>query len=391
MNSSLLSQVLETLLDNANTSESLYASLGSSWPIDTAYVYVLAPIGFTGIICNLCTCFVKLNAMLAATRSNKSPPSSAPTAGSNVKMLRLLQVYTMNSLLICLLTGLCVVSYAPRYTSAAFFYLARLHRCFGVAYVFRVLYMLSKVIETLLLLDRLAMFTPRFRLVSDLRTWQTVPSVLAFSVLVNLPFFVFRGQKSDAQFAQDLLAWSGANETTRATAIRFCAVDADEMASMFQIVVFVITHLCELVAEVVAGTLLVVHFRSYLAKHSRLSHQPNASVSNGQRKRSDASLRRTTTNIAYFTVFSLVFNLGYMMLYVCFYTRPTEGNLESSLVISQLVLVCFKEHVRVTFFCFLDKNFKKTMRKMCQVFVDKCCARSRRSGPRVNIETNKKE
>ena len=70
----------------------------------------------------------------------------------------------MNSLLICLITGLCVVSYAPRYTSAAFFYLARLHRCFGVAYVFRVLYMLSKVIETLLLLDRLAMFTPRFRL-----------------------------------------------------------------------------------------------------------------------------------------------------------------------------------------------------------------------------------
>ena len=249
--------------------------------------------------------------------------------------------------------------------------------------------MLSKVIETLLLLDRLAMFTPRFRLVSDLRAWQTVPSVLVFSILVNLPFFVFRGQKSDAQFAQDLLAWSGANETTTAN-IRFCAVDAGEMASMFQIVVFVVTHLCELVAEVMAGTLLVVHFRSYLTKHSRLSLQPTASR-NGLRKRSDVSLRRTTTTIAYFTIFSLLFNLGYIMLYLPFYARPINGRLESSLVISQLVLVCFKEHASVTFFCFLDKNFKKTMRKMCQVFVEKCCARSRRSCPRVNIETNKKE
>lgn len=102
-------------MNNLQLNENFYIKYGSTWTIDSIYLFIISPIGFIGFILNILSLIVifKIN--------------------DNSALYKYLKVYCLISIVICFLAIFTFYVYSPRYIGLYLDAFARLNK---VIYLF---------------------------------------------------------------------------------------------------------------------------------------------------------------------------------------------------------------------------------------------------------------
>ena len=346
--SQLIASELDSIL-HSNLSELFYQSIGSTWFTDTIFLYVLTPLDIISLVFNVSCCFgVASNAKML----------------TNLPLYRILFAYAVNN---CLVAAVIMFSFsagAPRYIPFFFSIYSRIHRCFFVNYVLAVLYFVGKMLEILILFERLGNFYPRLKaqLASAhlFRMRTTLPIIFVFAAVFSIPFYLRRTVKSDELLLEELMHF---NETRIMYYCHQSPLVSTTAGLTFLFLSVLIREFLTLGVEIALSVWLVVSFRRFLTfKLSAHNYQESLSrvfmrsagirAANGFRL---ASFRKTTRTIMSFAIVSVAFNMAYSILYLllAYITSNTFGTNASALFILMLITKPFQ-----TFYVFykLDKN-----------------------------------
>ena len=320
---------------HSNLSELFYTHIGSTWTLDTVNLYVIEPLALIGFLFNLVCC-----ALLALSKDLRS-----------VGLYRYIIAYALNNTMMCFVPIFAFSSFAPRYFPLFCSTFSRVHRCLMAGYVSPTLYFVARIIEMLIVCDRLANFKPIFKRIVHHLPVHILPLVYLACALINLPLMFARLVKSDDQLLHDLRAFN----TTRS--ISLCARDPFMTKPFGNAIMLTSTFVRDFVTlgvEVALRCTLSVCFRRFLdakALHTRAASTPRPQ---------DVSFRRTTLTITRFSVLSILANvanlIGFLVIALSYNTLVA---VETSLF---LTLLFITKPIMTIFILFkLDKNLSRLL------------------------------
>jgi hypothetical protein len=161
------------------TEELLITKLGSTWLIDSVYLFFLSPVNFVGFWLNT-ICFLMLLFKNKQKKTNK------------VKLFKYLTVYALNSALTCLLHSFLFISFSPRYfPDLTFDWFPKFYRCRILSYVSISLYFFGSILDIMIALDRLSIFLKDgFNYLNGNKPYRKCTIAFIVSFLVNTPILL---------------------------------------------------------------------------------------------------------------------------------------------------------------------------------------------------------
>ena len=359
MNMSLAQNIsveIDALLVSADLSERFYRALGSTRPLDATFMFALTPL-------NAFSCAFNTFFVVRLCLNGKKL--------GGVPLYRLLTVCAANNALFSFVQLFAFVSMTPHFVSSFFLLLiySRLYRCLVFDYGLTTLYFVGKVLEILILLDRLANFHPRIkRHMATLRLANTrlsVPIIYAACAAINVPFLMQREPTSDERLLHDLVAF---NETRT---IAYCAQDPLMGTIVGTALITLNTFVRDffiLCIELVLSVRLVVSFRRFLSSKVRQTRRADEHAPTTTSSPHFKSFKKTTHLIAKFVTLSVLANLVALVMYALVSSFSSLSHLlvaEAFMVI--IVLMIAKSLLTFVVLLKLDKNFVDVFRCFCQV------------------------
>lgn len=237
--------------------ELIYLKIGSSWTLDTIYLYFVTFMGLFGFVTNIVNIFVLFQI-------------------ENSNFNTYLQAYSINSCIISFIGGLLVIPYSPRYIPFFSESYAQIIRCKLFTFVGPSLYMFGNILDILISLERLS--TVYF--IADKITKLAKPVVVCFVILfisffINSPlYFVFRIRSSD-EFYQEYVAQS--------TTFTYCG-QTDFFRQLYSFPLFILyilimflRDIITLILEIVVSSICIYHYRKHQKRLMRLTRPTHVS------------------------------------------------------------------------------------------------------------------
>ena len=158
-----------------NQKELIYEKVGSSWLLDSIYLFVISPISLIGFILNICCFFVLLPKLKI----------------KQTKLYKYLRIYSLNSSLICFLHVFLFISFSPRYFDIAFEYVARFYRCKVLGYFCVCLYLFGNMLDILIALDRISIYlNGKLDKFNQMKPYTKCFCLFIICMLTNLPILL---------------------------------------------------------------------------------------------------------------------------------------------------------------------------------------------------------
>ena len=353
-------QVIESELNSilhSNLSELFYQNIGSTWFMDTAFLFVLTPLIIISLLFNASCCFCVIT-------NNKRL--------TNLPLYRFLLGYATNNCVVAFILVFLFCSTTPRYIPIFLSIYSRIYRCIILNYVLAALYFVGKAFEILILFERLSNFHPRLKRhlasFNYARMHTTMPIVYVLCAVLNVPIYFRRSIKSDDHLLK------GFADFNRTRSISYC--DQSPLAStavgwsLVFLMVFVRDFLT-LVVEVALSIWLVVSFRRFISSKMSAHNMPANMLARMHAKQLApqdvntrlrfVTFRKTTRTIMTFAIVSIAFNMtsSTLFLIATLVYSNTVGIDAGGLVICILISKQF-----LTFYVFykLDKNIVEVFR-----------------------------
>ena len=234
--------------------ELFYLKLGSTWTLDSMYLFLMGPLGLLGFFLNLISYF-KIK--------NISPNRNA----FNLTLKKYLKIYTMNSSMICLIFSLCAIFRAPRYFDLAQNYVGSLFNCKIIPWLTVTIFFYINILDCVLLTDRLATLTTKLNIFKNYDANKV--SLVAFLVcfLINLPGFFLYQTKSTEEFEEIINSYD--------KLINFIYYTTDPffftpIGFGFMVILVTIKDLLTMILEITLSILVSVVFKRYLIRKTHL-------------------------------------------------------------------------------------------------------------------------
>ena len=238
------------MIDNSTISfelnESILVRIGSTWILDSIYMFIISPLGLIGFALNL-ICFIVLIQIKV----------------KETKLYELLRVYSLNSSIICLICGFMFISYSPRYFKHFADYFAGFYRCRVFIYGVMSLYFFGNCMDILICLDRLSIFVNSIKKLKTFIKWYNL--FLFFFIiclLINGPIL----------FSFDIMnknEFYNSNETSYCLANSFLKTKSGFAINM---VIIIIRDILTLICEIIASLFTLKYFKSYSSNKISVLH-----------------------------------------------------------------------------------------------------------------------
>ena len=150
----------------------LYERIGSTWVLDSVYLFAIAPISFMGTILNLFSFYILLRIKIDQTM-----------------LYKYLAFYSLNGSLICFFISFTLTCYSPRYYPFYFSYFSRFNRAFLAPLVSTVIYFMCNILDILIALERLAIFVKKFKPIDKLNPYLVCFIITLIALIINFPLF----------------------------------------------------------------------------------------------------------------------------------------------------------------------------------------------------------
>ena len=232
--------------------------IGSSWILDSLYLFLITPLSIVGVFLNSLT-FIGL----CKTSNSKG----------SVAYFQYLKVYTLNSIVVCALLAFSFCTRSPRYFSFSYSYLSRFYRC-KITYSLYAFYFYGNIIAILIKFERLSML--RINLKTFFRQNPYKLSFILFMIafLISFPTFFVYQVKSEAEF-QDAIS----NHNNKSIGFVYCGRShffETINGKLLFLIINIIRSFVTLLVEIIVSIIFIVSHRKFFHSKHRLLNNNNS-------------------------------------------------------------------------------------------------------------------
>jgi hypothetical protein len=245
MNSSMIISANETV----NFWEKLMFQIGSTWTLDSLYLFFNTTLGLLGVVLNILSLFILFRVKQKQT------------------FYKYMKIYTLNGVLVCLFAFMFSFSRAPRYLSFAFSLGPSLIRCYLSICIF-IMLQFGNAINICILFERISNFSPRLE-----KYFKQKPFILAaisfiISFLLNLPAFFVYEIRHEYDFEEAL------QSSEKLQLFPFCKRTAFSLSIYGKVFVFslaLIKDFLYLFFEIILTFISLIYLRKFFLKKQMIS------------------------------------------------------------------------------------------------------------------------
>ena len=168
--------------------DSFLTRIGTRWWMDSIYLFFVCPLSLIGIILNLLSLFVlyKMNE-------------------KKYFIFKILKVYCINSVLICIIAFFTFYVGSPRYIGFRLDYIARTYYCVIINYIGITFYLVGNVLDIIISIERSSIFLPRLNKIQKLEPFSAFFALIIICHIVNVPSLFWYYVKNDKQMLEELV------------------------------------------------------------------------------------------------------------------------------------------------------------------------------------------
>jgi hypothetical protein len=333
--------------------------------IDAFHLFFILPLSTASILFNLIT--------LILLQSKKV---------QNTSLNKLIKMYTLTSLAICVMIFMKALTSIPRYSSFSYSYWARIFICYISTFGTNSLIFFANMLNIVVLLERLSMFVIRFQKFHTKHPYEYSRLIFVISVLVNIIFYFQTETKSEDQFTR--------HRNNPKLLVKMERCDLTEFgksiyARVGMIIAIFVDNFFSLIIEIIASFISIKYFQQFV-KHremlinlghhknkmwqfadtnqivnelSIINHNPDqANQDLGQLiYELNTSITRFIISLTIISVFSNIISIIITVPYTIYY--DVNGDV-FSLAVLIFDLIYLIKHGSIFFFLILlDRNFRK--------------------------------
>ena len=229
--------------DNSSIQEIFLLRIGSTWLLDTCYVYIVIPFGTIGISLNI-ICLIVFQSKLM----------------NNINLYKYLRVFTINSLIICVMGLFTFMPRTPRYfPDLSFSFIAKLYRCkifsfFGYTFV-----LYGNLLNILIIIERMSIYTNN-KILKVLSVCKLCIFMLVLSAMINFPTYFSYNMKSEQEFNDAI------NDYEKAITFTYCEIPIFFRGIPGKILLGLIAFIRDfvsLILEIIIALISIYYFRKY--------------------------------------------------------------------------------------------------------------------------------
>ena len=343
--------------------ESFYLTIGSTLAIDTLYLMVISPMGFIGFILNIISFGVLYKVKIKET-----------------KLYEYLKIYSLNSSLICLSFGFLFSSHSPRFFPDFTDYLVKIFKCRIFAYGMISLYFFNNLLDILIILDRVSIFTAKLNRLNSIKPYVLSLILILACFLINLSlYFSIEITSDEIFFASNLNTYCEQTDFAKSTE-----------GFIINAIVIIFRDIITLIIEIICSILVIYYYKKYenMSLHTLVARL-NQNVNNDNSNSSGSQIRPTIETIAQnrknneksirkkekgkqlllmtiiLSIFSFVTHIVAAFALVFFVLIYSKRNITFySIVAFGCFIMIFKHFSTIFIFYFFNVNFKKQLIKM---------------------------
>ncbi len=245
-----------SLNESVDLWDMLMFQIGSTWVLDSLYIYLNTSIGLLGAILNILSLFVLF-------RINE-----------NQAFYTYMKILTTNGIIVCIILFSYSFSRSPRYLSFAFSLGPSLIRCY-ITTSFTVLVQFGNSMNIFILFERIAYFKPRLKRIFKENVFML--SFIAFlaSILVNLPAFFLNETRNQSEFEMALTDYKKVQVTD------FCRRSSFSKTLYGSILLLMSSFIKDflfLLVEIILTLISVYYIKEFFKKKTVISTISNSSI-----------------------------------------------------------------------------------------------------------------
>lgn len=155
-----------------SSSEELYLRLGSTWFIDSIYLFIIPVFSFIGFLLNF-SCYFAFISYIDV---------------DNSRLHKYLTIYSFNSSILCLIHVFTFLTFSPRYFQHSFWYFTKFYRCKVLAYFSICLCFFGNILDIVIAFDRLSSFlSARINKLNSAKPLKECFLIFIVSLIINIP------------------------------------------------------------------------------------------------------------------------------------------------------------------------------------------------------------
>jgi hypothetical protein len=257
--------------------ELFYLKLGSTWVLDSMYLFMVGPFGLVGFFLNLISYF-KIK--------NINPNRNA----FNLTLKNYLKIYTMNSSMICFIFSLCAFFRSPRYFNLTQNYFGTVFNCKIIPWFTVTIFFYINILDCVLLTDRLATLTTKLKRFKNYEANKIGFLAFLTCFFINIPgYFLYQTKKTE-EFEDIMNSYDKLIDFVYYTTDPFFFTP---IGFCFMVILVTIKDIITMIVEISLSILVSVVFKRYL-KHK--AHLLNSN--NNSNQRIEMSLKSSPTPVA---------------------------------------------------------------------------------------------
>ena len=321
--------------------EKIYERIGSTWLLDSIYIFVIAPIGFIGGCLNLLAFFILVQIKIKQTM-----------------LYKYLCFYSLNGTLLCFLFTTIFTAYSPRYYPYFFSYFSRINRAFSTTIITTSLYFIGNLLDFIIVLDRLSIFVKRLKPINKLNPYFICFMITIISLITNLPVYFSYYIKDDNEIGHEI-KYNISTFTYNGRTPFFYS----QIGTIITYIQIFIRDILTLLMELVISSLAFYYFKKFIKNQIEMTtnhHQNVNTINLNHQKIVNKKVLKDRQLLLFNLIQSLLSFVSH--LFVCLsYFYASQGvstGLFNSLCIGYFA-ICFKHFSNYFLLFFFNSNFRK--------------------------------
>ena len=233
-----------------NLQEYYYLRIGSTWIIDSLYMFIVLPEAFIALFLSLISfvCFM-----------NKD--------FDRLLIYKYLRIFTFNNFLQNLIGMFCFITYSQRYFIYGDSYVSRIYRCKVTNYVLNTFYFFGNVLDVVIVIERLSKFSPKQKGFEKFSSMKLSINLLILCLTINLPMAFVYYVKNDQEFYSYLHDFNTLLTFTYCGREPFFTTIAGK--GLILLTVF-LRDIITLIFEFVISLYAIIKFKNFINRRSKL-------------------------------------------------------------------------------------------------------------------------
>jgi hypothetical protein len=234
--------------------EILLYKLGSTWILDSIYLFLIVPLSIIGFLLNIIS-FILINKIV----KNKS----------NQILFEYMRICSLNGVLACFI-GFFGFLYAPRYNGIKLDLFSRFFRCIIVNFVLPTIYFFENILNIIILHDRLSIFIKRIVLFKKRSPWIESVIVLIFCTIINSPILFRLNLYSNEELFESNILYD--------KNLSLCKLSLIPRNSPIIPAMVIIRDIGSLIIELILSIFSLIYFKKFINTKKKIKSQVQPSM-----------------------------------------------------------------------------------------------------------------